>query len=65
MRKVQPKGPHLIAGYCAGGVIAFEVSRQLVKAGEQVAPLAMLESYAPKTTILAQLRRGVDGASGP
>ncbi|MEG8024542.1 SDR family oxidoreductase [Sphingomonas aurantiaca] len=28
IRQVQPKGPYLLAGLCAGGVIAFEMARQ-------------------------------------
>ena len=29
MRSVQPRGPYLVGGMCAGGVIAFEIARQL------------------------------------
>ena len=35
IRSVQPSGPYLLAGLCAGGVIAFEVARQLQDAGER------------------------------
>lgn len=53
MRDVQPHGPYLIAGYCSGGTIAFEVAQQLLASGEPVALLACLESYnwlnAPST----------------
>ena len=54
MRKALPSGPYLIVGYCMGGVVALEVAQQLRKAGQEVALLAMLESYnwkkAPKET---------------
>lgn len=36
IRQVQPKGPYLLAGLCAGGVIAFEMARQLEDLGEAV-----------------------------
>ncbi|XZE17904.1 aminotransferase class III-fold pyridoxal phosphate-dependent enzyme [Pirellulaceae bacterium SH449] len=53
MREVQPKGPYLLAGYCSGGTTALEIARQLVNEGEQVAMLAMIETYnwltAPST----------------
>ena len=29
IRQIQPNGPYLIGGLCAGGVIAFETARQL------------------------------------
>jgi acyl transferase domain-containing protein/thioesterase domain-containing protein/acyl carrier protein len=34
IRTVQPHGPYFIAGLCAGGVISFEMARQLQDAGE-------------------------------
>lgn len=53
MREVQPKGPYLLAGYCSGGTTALEIARQLVDQGEQVAMVAMIETYnwltAPST----------------
>jgi thioesterase domain-containing protein len=43
IRKVQEHGPYFIGGLCAGGVIAFEVSRQLQEMGESVALTALLD----------------------
>ncbi len=34
IRTVQPHGPYFITGLCAGGVISFEMARQLQDAGE-------------------------------
>jgi acyl transferase domain-containing protein/thioesterase domain-containing protein len=34
IRAVQPHGPYFITGLCAGGVISFEMARQLQDAGE-------------------------------
>lgn len=36
IRVIQPEGPYLLAGLCAGGVIAFEMARQLQDAGFDV-----------------------------
>ena len=33
IRRFQPEGPYYIAGYCAGGTIAFESARQLAACG--------------------------------
>jgi thioesterase domain-containing protein len=30
MRNLQPDGPYLLAGYSAGGVVAYEVAQQLI-----------------------------------
>ncbi len=48
MRNVQPQGPYLVAGFCTGGIIAFEVARQLNAAGQRVALLALIDTAAPK-----------------
>jgi amino acid adenylation domain-containing protein len=43
----QPHGPYYLGGYCYGGVVAFEITRQLETQGEEVALLAIFEGYAP------------------
>ncbi len=43
MRAVQPEGPYLLGGFCAGGVIAFEMARQLRAQGQEVDFLALIE----------------------
>ena len=40
----QPKGPYRLCGYCLGGLIAFEVARLLVAAGEKVEMVGMIDS---------------------
>lgn len=47
MKSIQSEGPYLLGGYCFGGVVAFEMARQLEAQGEQVDLLAVLEGYAP------------------
>ena len=44
IRSVQPSGPYLLGGMCAGGVIAFEVARQLQSQGEKVAMVALIDA---------------------
>ena len=41
MRQVHPGGPWLLAGYCFGSNVAFEIAQQLVAAGENIQLLAM------------------------
>lgn len=47
IRHHQPQGPYLLCGYSMGGVLAFEITRQLQAAGETVALLAMIDAFAP------------------
>jgi amino acid adenylation domain-containing protein len=45
MRSVQPQGPYALCGWSLGGVVAFEMARQLREAGEDVAGVTLLDSY--------------------
>ena len=45
MREVQPDGPYLLGGRSLGGIIAYEMACQLRAKGEEVALLALLDSY--------------------
>lgn len=45
MREVQPKGPYYLGGLCVNAVIAYEIAQQLVRSGEEVALLAMLDAH--------------------
>ena len=47
MRRHQPVGPYLLAGYSAGAFVAFEMARQLEAAGVAVEELVVLDTYAP------------------
>lgn len=44
MRAVQPNGPYFVAGHSLGGLIAYEISRQLHAQNQEVALLAMLDT---------------------
>ncbi|WP_394749356.1 non-ribosomal peptide synthetase [Spongiimicrobium salis] len=43
--KANPEGPYALAGYSFGGVIAFEMARQLTAQGKKVNTVALLDSY--------------------
>ncbi|RZL85978.1 MAG: amino acid adenylation domain-containing protein [Sphingomonas sp.] len=43
----QPTGPYYIGGWCRWGIVAFELARQLVAAGENVALLVLLDAERP------------------
>jgi thioesterase domain-containing protein len=54
LRTVQPYGPYLLGGMCAGGVIAYEMAGQLMRLGETVDLVAILDAATPQ----AQKRAG-------
>lgn len=51
IRRHQPHGPYLIAGYSGGAVTAFEIARQLEAEGEVIGWLGVLDMYAPASTV--------------
>lgn len=70
MRRVQPTGPYLIAGLCAGGVLAVEIARQLEEAGDHAAFVGIIDAAdvaareRPFFVARARLRRFVAAATG-
>lgn len=47
MKRRQPQGPYMLAGWSAGGVIAFEAVNQLTKNGDEVEKLILIDSPCP------------------
>jgi amino acid adenylation domain-containing protein len=47
LRGFQPRGPYFLGGWSMGGVIAFEMARQMIKQGEKVALLFLVDAQAP------------------
>lgn len=47
MKSIQPVGPYHIAGWSMGGMIAFEMARQLELAGDEIGLLALIDSTPP------------------
>jgi len=46
LRRMQPHGPYRLGGYCVGGMIAFEMARQLTDGGERVERLILIDASA-------------------
>src|SRR6516164_4752231 len=47
IRKIQPHGPYLLGGYSFGGLVSYEIARQLRAAGEKVALLVLFDTSNP------------------
>jgi thioesterase domain-containing protein/acyl carrier protein len=44
LQQRQPQGPYYLAGHSAGGIVAFELARQLEQRGERVAQLLIFDT---------------------
>ncbi|HEU4934521.1 MAG TPA: AMP-binding protein, partial [Pyrinomonadaceae bacterium] len=47
MRETQPVGPYQLGGYSFGSFVAFEMAQQLMRAGEEVSLLFLLDTWSP------------------
>ncbi len=52
LRRIQPRGPYFLAGFCFGGTVASEMSRRLLADGEEVGLLALFDAHANITRTL-------------
>jgi len=50
IRAVLPNGPFLLGGASFGGSVAFEMARQLERAGQQAGLVALFDTFAPGPT---------------
>ncbi len=48
LQAVQPEGPYLLGGFCNGGLLAYEIARQLQAAGQQVDLLVLIDPADPR-----------------
>lgn len=46
VKEHEPDGPYIIMGYSFGGIIAYEMAKQLIEEGKEVQILGMLDTYA-------------------
>ncbi|MCP4644451.1 MAG: amino acid adenylation domain-containing protein, partial [bacterium] len=44
MCMVEPRGPYMFGGYSFGGIVAFEMAQQLVRAGKEVALVVLMDN---------------------
>ena len=62
MRRFQPRGPYALMGYSFGGVVAYEMARQLAAQGQEIRVLALLDArlvIEPKLLPLGEVTRNV------
>ncbi|KAL3473893.1 BcPKS20, polyketide synthase [Aspergillus californicus] len=47
IKRRQPQGPYMVGGYSFGGVVGFEMTRQLLEAGDEVEKLVLIDTACP------------------
>ena len=47
IRRIQPHGPYLIGGWSAGSIYAYEVAHSLMREGEEILSLMVIDMRAP------------------
>jgi Thioesterase domain len=62
IRSVQPEGPYLLGGFCGGGLLAFEIARQLRAQDQTVDLLVLIEAEDGPTLHRMLTRRVLGGA---
>ena len=57
LRRIQPRGPYFIGGFSGGGLVAFEMVRQLETLGERTAALILLDTPIREPVRLSLLNK--------
>jgi amino acid adenylation domain-containing protein len=57
IRRHQAHGPYHLLGLCFGGIVAYEVARQLVASGESVAAVTIIDAVLPHAIQIDQGKR--------
>ena len=57
IRAAQPEGPYRLGGFCNGGLVAYEIARQLRAQGQEVEALLLLDMIGINTRFKRTLHR--------
>lgn len=60
IKAIQPNGPYIFFGWSFGGVLAFEISKQLIQLGDKVTHLFMVDPYFKVNEISNKLSSNVN-----
>ena len=55
--KINPNGPYAIAGFSFGGIVAFEMARQLIDQGKKVSTVVLLDTYVDSSYYYASISK--------
>ena len=60
IRERQPRGPYYLVGHCFGGLIVYEMARQLAAMNEPVGLVGLLDTYQKDKTEVGTTQRAVE-----
>jgi len=60
IRNVQPLGPYRIAGWCFGGMLAYEIATQLLGRDQSVEFLGLFDTYHPEWYLAQRIKTSSD-----
>lgn len=63
LKKIQAQGPYYLAGHSFGGLVAFEMSRQLQASKDEIALVAVIDTVAPVSFQKDKLAKFINHAS--
>jgi thioesterase domain-containing protein len=59
IRAMQPAGPYSLVGECLGGIVVYEIARQLVAQGQQIGTLVLIDAIRPTFARRCRRRFGI------
>jgi thioesterase domain-containing protein len=59
VRKIQPEGPYHLGGFCNGGLIVYEMARQLRTAGQEVRLLVLIDAIPTRCVKIRNVIAGM------
>lgn len=59
LKTTQPQGPYLLGGFCSGGLVAFEMARQLRARGETVRNVVLIDA-PPASRLVRSCAEAID-----
>jgi acyl transferase domain-containing protein/thioesterase domain-containing protein len=57
MKRVQPVGPYIVGGYCLGGHLALNIATEMLRRGDEVGLVVLVDVLAPDYEKLARTKR--------
>jgi amino acid adenylation domain-containing protein len=61
LKQLQPRGPYLLGGYCAGGLVAFAIAQQLRAGGDEVSNVVLIDVPGVPSTLIGVATQCIDG----
>ena len=58
LKKIYPEGPYCLCGFSLGGMLSFAVARELVKQGDKISKLIIIDSWPTNEWLIKYKKEG-------